>query len=108
MKAQNALKKEKQQGMNTIVKLGVAALTAGGFWVSAVPGTAGEFVDQNRNYFTKHGLPIPGESFKKNENQQPATIAVSKSGSGVGEQKQATSKAAKKQPKKTRSANSAS
>ena len=94
--------------MKTIVKIGLAALAAGAFLTSTVPVTAGEFVDQNRNYFLKHGLPIPGESFKKNENQQPATIAVSKSGSGVGEQKQATSKAVKKQPKKTRSANSAS
>ena len=108
MKAQNAPTKEINIDMNTIIKLGLAALTAGAFLASTVPGTAGEFVDSNRNYFLKHGLPIPGESFKKKENQQPATIAVSKSGSGVGAQKQATSKAAKKQPKKTRSANSTS
>jgi hypothetical protein len=85
--------------MNTIVKFGLAAIAAGAFLTSTVPGRAGEFVDQNRNYFLKHGLPIPGESFKKKENQQSATIAVSKSGNGVGQQKQTTSKAAKKHAK---------
>jgi hypothetical protein len=94
--------------MHTIIRLGLAALAAGAFLASTVPGTAGEFVDSNTNYFLKHGLPIPGESFKKKESQQPATIAVSKSGNGVGEQKKATSKAAKKPIKKARPAKSES
>jgi hypothetical protein len=93
---------------HNISRHGLAALAAAAFLASTVPVTAGEFVDSNRNYFLKHGLPIPGESFKKKENQQPVTIAVSKSGTGIGEQKQTTSKTAKKQTKKVQSANSGS
>jgi hypothetical protein len=85
--------------MNTIVKFGLAAITAGSFLTTTIPSRAGEFVDSNRNYFLKHGLPIPGESFKKRENQQPATIAVSKSGNGVGQQNKTTSQDAKKHTK---------
>jgi hypothetical protein len=85
--------------MNTIVKFGLAAIAAGSFLTATVPSRAGEFVDSNRNYFLKHGLPIPGESFKKRESQKAATIAVSKSDTGVGQQKQTTSKATKKHTK---------
>jgi hypothetical protein len=36
--------------------------------------------------FAKHGLPIPGAYFKNKEGQQPASVAISKSGQGVGDQ----------------------
>jgi len=72
--------------MNTIIKFGLAALAAGAF--STLPSKA-----ETPDTFTRHGLPIPGAYFKNKESQQPATVAVSKSGKGVGEQKQTTSKA---------------
>jgi hypothetical protein len=77
--------------MNTIVKLGLAALAVGTF--STLPSKA-EIPDPS-NPFTGHGLPIPGAYFKTKENQQPTTVAFSKSGKGIGEQKQTTSKAGK-------------
>jgi hypothetical protein len=76
--------------MKTIVKFGIAALTAGAFLGGAVLSDA-----ETPDIFTKHGLPLPGAYFKNKESQQPATVAVSKAGQGVGDQK--TSKAAKKQ-----------
>jgi hypothetical protein len=39
---------------------------------------------------------MPPGSYFHNENEKPATIAVNKGGQGVGEQKQKTSKPAKK------------
>ncbi len=67
--------------MNTIIKFGLAALTVGAF--STLPSKA-----ETPDTFTRHGLPIPGAYFKNKESQQPATVAVSKSGKGVGDQKQ--------------------
>jgi hypothetical protein len=87
--------------MNTIIKFGLVALTAGAF--STLPSKA-----ETPDIFTKHGLPIPGVYFKNKETQQPASVAVSKSGQGVGEQKQTTSKAGKKHAKHARPANSGS
>jgi hypothetical protein len=87
--------------MNTIIKFGLAAFAAGAF--STLPSKA-----ETPDTFTRHGLPIPGAYFKNKESQQPATVAVSKSGKGVGEQKQTTSKAAKKQTKHVRPTNSGS
>jgi len=87
--------------MNTIIKFGLAALAAGAF--STLPSKA-----ETPDTFTRHGLPIPGAYFKNKESQQPATVAVSKSGKGVGEQKQTTSKASKKHTKHVRAANSGS
>ncbi len=72
--------------MKTIVQFGLAALAAGAFLV--LPGKA-----ETPDIFTKHGLPLPGAYFKNKESQKPATVAVSKSGQGVGEQKQTASKA---------------
>jgi hypothetical protein len=80
--------------MNTIIKFGLAALAAGAF--STLPSKA---ENTTPDIFTKHGLPIPGAYFKNRESQQPATVAVSKSGQGVGEQKQAAAKAGKKHTK---------
>jgi len=72
--------------MKTISKFGLATLAAGAFLAATLPGRA-----ETPDTFTRHGLPIPGAYFA----QKPATIAVSKSGQGVGEQKQ-TSKTGKK------------
>jgi len=69
--------------MNTIIKFGFAALAAGAF--STLPSKA-----ETPDIFTKHGLPIPGAYFKNKERQQPASVAVSKSGQGVGDQKKHT------------------
>jgi hypothetical protein len=83
--------------MNTIIKFGLAAFAAGAF--STLPSKA----DNNTpDSFTRHGLPIPGAYFKNRESQQPATIAVSKSEKGVGQEKQTTTNAGKKQTKPVR------
>jgi hypothetical protein len=81
--------------MNTIIKFGLAALAAGAFF--ALPGKA-----ETPDIFTRHGLPVPGVYFKNKESQQPASVAVSKSGQGVGDdQKQTAPKAGKKYTKHT-------
>jgi hypothetical protein len=82
--------------MKTIVQFGLAAVAAGAFLV--LPGKA-----ETPDTFTRHGLPIPGAYFKNTESQQPATVAVSKSGQGVGDQKQAAPKAGKKHTKSAHS-----
>jgi hypothetical protein len=79
--------------MNTITRFGLAALAAGAFFVSTLPSQAD--TPDATFAFTKHGLPVPGAYFQNKENHQTATIAVSKSGKGVGEQKQTTSNARK-------------
>ncbi len=78
--------------MNTIIKIGLTALAAGAF--STLPTKA-----ETPDTFTRHGLPIPGAYFKNKESQQPASVAVSKSGQGVGDQKQAAPKAGTKPTK---------
>jgi hypothetical protein len=79
--------------MNTIIKVGVAALAAGAFLPLPIEA-------QTPNTFTRHGLPIPGTYFKNKKSPQPATVAVSKSAKIVREQKQPISKAANKQTKR--------
>jgi hypothetical protein len=74
--------------MKLIIKFGLAALAAGTFLWSTVPAKADAYASEFSNYFTKHGLPIPGAYFKAKENQQPAAVAVSKSGKGVGREQQ--------------------
>ena len=101
MKMQNHLR-NKDMRMKTNVKFGLAALAMGAFigvgypvkadspgWVRPQPWA------QPLDYFKVRGLVPPG-SYSHNENQKPATIAVNKAGQGVGEQKQTTSKPAKK------------
>jgi hypothetical protein len=83
--------------MNTIIKFGLATLATGAFFASTVQARADEYASASSNYFTKHGLPIPGAYFKAKENQQTTTVAVSKSGHGIGEEKQPVSKV-EKQP----------
>jgi hypothetical protein len=67
--------KENTVQMNTIIKFGLAALAAGTF--STLPAKA-----DTPDIFTRHGLPVPGVYFKNKESQQPATVAVNKSGKG--------------------------
>src|ERR1700692_2997394 len=82
----------------SIVRFGVAALVMGSSFGIGLPVKADQLVwvrAQQLDYFRARGLMPPGSYFH-NENQKPATIAVNKGGQGVGEQKQTTSKPAKK------------
>ena len=92
--------------ITSIVRFGVAALAMGAFCGVGLPVRADQLVwdrAQQLDYWRARGLVPPG-SYSHNENQKPATIAVSKAGEGVGEQKQTTSKAAKKGTQHARSA----
>ena len=80
--------------LHNIVKLSLAMVFTGALLEAALPSKA-----ETPDIFTKHGLPIPGAYFKNKESQKPATVAVSKSGKGVGEQKQTMSNAGKKHTK---------
>jgi hypothetical protein len=82
--------------MNTIAKFGLAAVAAGAFFGGTLPANADQYASELSNPFAKHGLPVPGAYFKAKENQQTTTVAVSKSGQGVGEVKQSVSKVQKK------------
>jgi hypothetical protein len=82
----------------SIIKFGLAAL-----WIGAILGTTLPSKAETPDTFTRHGLPLPGAYFKNKGSQQPATIAVSKSGKGVGEQKQTLSKIGKKRTQSVRS-----
>ncbi len=90
--------------MKTIAKFGMAALAVGAFFGSTLPVNADEYASQLSNPFTKHGLPVPGAYFKANKNQLTTTVAVSKSGQGVGEGKQTVSKVDQKPTHHVRSA----
>ena len=92
--------------ITSIVRFGVAALAMGAFFEVGLPARAGQLVwvrAQQLDYWRARGLVPPG-SYSQNENQKPATIAVNKTGQGVGEKKQTTSKAAKKGTQRLRSA----
>jgi hypothetical protein len=92
--------------ITTIVRFGVVALAMGAFFGVGLPVKAGQLVwvrAQPVDHFRAVGLVPPG-SYSHNEYQKPATIAVNKAGHGVGEQKQTTSKAAKKGTQHVRSA----
>jgi hypothetical protein len=84
--------------MKAIVKFGLAALAMGAFFGIGLPAKAdppGWVRAPQLNYFKVRGLVPPG-SYSHNENQKPATIAVSKAGQGVKDQKSTKSKAGKK------------
>src|SRR5580692_10009888 len=84
--------------ITTIVRFGVAALAMGAFFGVGLPVRADQLVwvrAEKLDFWRARGLVPPG-SYSHNENQKPATIAVSKAGQGVGEQKQTTAKPAKK------------
>jgi len=80
--------------LQNIVKVSLAMIFTGALLEGAMPSNA-----ETPDTFTRHGLPIPGAYFKNKESQQPASVAVSKSGQGVGDQKQATAKTGKKHTK---------
>ena len=89
-----------------IVRFGVVGLAMGAFFGAGLPAKADQLVwvrAQQLDFWRARGLVPPG-SYSHNENQKPATIAVNKAGQGVGEQKQTTSKAAKKGTQHARSA----
>jgi hypothetical protein len=84
--------------MKTNVKFGLAALAMGAFIGVGYPVKADQLVwvrAQPVDHWKGVGLMPPG-SYSHHENQKPTTIAVNKAGQGVGEQKQTTSKSAKK------------
>ena len=91
--------------MNLIIKSGLAAIAAGTIFGSAVTVKADEYASELSNPFAKHGLPVPGAYFQSKENQQTATIAVSKSGKGVGQQTTSTAHKAKPVRSKNKAAN---
>ena len=89
--------------ITSIVRFGVAALAIGAFSGVGLPVEADQVVwvkAQQLDFWRARGLVPPGSY----SNEKPATIAVSKAGQGVGEQKQTTSKAAKKGTQHARSA----
>jgi hypothetical protein len=90
--------------MNSIIKSGLATIAAGIILGTTVTVKGDEYASEHSNPFTKHGLPVPGAYFKSQENQQSATIAVSKAGTGVG---QKTTSTATKKAKPVRSTNKA-
>jgi len=92
--------------ITSIARFGVAALVMGASFGVSVPVSADQLVwvrAQQLDYFRARGLMPPGAYFH-NENQKPATIAVNKAGQGIGDQKQTTSKTAKKSTQHVRSA----
>jgi|SRR6266404_4785734 hypothetical protein len=92
--------------ITSIVRFGVAALAMGAFFGVGLPVRADQLVwvrAKQLDYFRARGLLPPGAYFH-DENKKPATIAVNKAGQGVGEQKQTTSKPAKKNTQHVRSA----
>jgi hypothetical protein len=60
LKAQKCARKNETNKMKTITKFGLAALAAGAIFASTIPATADEYASETSNYFTKHGLPVPG------------------------------------------------
>jgi hypothetical protein len=84
--------------MKAIVKFGLAALAMGAFFgvgLTAKADPQGWVRAQQLDFWRARGLVPPG-SYSHNENQKPATIAVSKAGQGVKNQNSTKSKAGKK------------
>jgi hypothetical protein len=91
--------------ITSIVRFGVAALAVGAFFGVGLPAKADQLVwvrAEKLDFWRARGLVPPG-SYSQDQSQKPATIAVNKAGQGVGEQKQTTSKAAKKNAQHIRS-----
>jgi hypothetical protein len=83
--------------IKTLLRHGVAALSVAAFFGVGLPVEANQLVwvrAQPLNYFKVRGLVPPGY-FSKAESQKPATVALSKSGQGLGAQKPTAFKAAK-------------
>jgi hypothetical protein len=68
--------------MKNIIRFGLATLGMG-----AILGAALSSKAETPDIFTKHDLPIPGAYFAKHSSQKSTTVAISKSGQGVGERK---------------------
>ena len=77
--------------LQNIVKVSLAMIFTGALLEGALPSNA-----ETPDTFTRHGLPIPRAYFKNKESQKAATVAVSKSGKGVGQKHQSTSQPEKK------------
>jgi hypothetical protein len=91
--------------ITSMVRFGVAALAMGAFFGVGLPAKADQLVwvrAEKLDFWRARGLVPPG-SYSQDQSQKPATIAVNKAGQGVGEQKQTTSKAAKKSAQHIRS-----
>jgi len=73
--------------MQKVLKYWVATFVTGAFLGAALLSKA-----ETPDTFTRHHLPIPGAYFAKRESQKSVTVATSKSGKGVGDQKQVASK----------------
>jgi hypothetical protein len=82
--------------MKTTVKVGLMALVAGVLLVGSLPARANQPVD----YWSVRGLTRPGAWFEKYDTENPVTVAVSKSGEGIGQQKQTASKVGQKSNQK--------
>jgi hypothetical protein len=68
--------------MKNIIRFGLATLGMG-----AILGAALSSKAETPDIFTKHDLLIPGAYFAKHASQKSTTVAISKSGQGVGERK---------------------
>jgi hypothetical protein len=91
-----------------VIKFGLTALAVGAFFGADPPVQAGQLTwvrAQPVDFFRAKGLVPPGY-FSKHESQKPATVAVSKSGQGIGGQKPA-SEAGKTRTRQVRSAKGA-
>ncbi len=81
-----------EKNMKTTVKVGLVTLLAGGFMASSLSVMAADQLDS----WKVRGLTRPGAWFAKNTTEKPVTIGLSKSGQGVGKQKNTKSQAGKK------------
>jgi hypothetical protein len=84
--------------MKSTVKFGLAALAIGAVFAVSLPVKAdpqGWVRAEQLDFFTARGLMPPG-SYSHNEDQKPVTIAESKAGQGIQEQKSTKSKAGKR------------
>jgi hypothetical protein len=97
---------EKPSEIFRLIRL--AAVATGALFAGTLPAKADQYATELSNPLTKHGLPVPGAYFKNKENQQPAKIAVSKSGNGIDRQKLEVSKPSKTHTKQGRSADNGS
>ena len=78
--------------MRTTLKIAFMTLVAGILATGAMPVRADQPVDS----WSVRGLARPGTWFEKYNAEKPVTLAVSKSGHGVGKQKQTAYKVGKR------------
>ena len=82
----NAGRREVKKMIKRFARLTTTAVIAAASLAFVLSPSVGQA--ETPDTFTRHGLPIPGAHFKSKESQKPATVAVSKSGQGIGKQKQ--------------------